>query len=637
MQKKYLKQFNVAIVGSGYISDTHIEALRSIGCVNVCAVCDVVFSRAEALRKKWGIQWAYSNIDDLLSFCDVDVAHIVVPPPVHATVAEKLLAKGVSVFIEKPMALSTQDCRKLIRLAERNAAHIGVNHNFNHHPAFQRLLKDVFSMKIGHVQHVIVVNNMPLRQLTTKDYSHWMFHEPGNIIFEQCPHVFAHIYELLGSARRLNTHITGERELIKGSLPFYDTWQISIECEKGTAQIYYSTGKDFPENWLHVIGQDGSIHIDLINNLYSVNGKTKWPEFFSSFLNSSRNSRSMLVDSFHNLKKYIVSFTGLRGRSDTFFLGMKGRMEEFYGAIMHGLNSCSQAHEGLAVIDFCEKTTAILKTVPNGEMLPTSVPRPKERNDDVLVIGGTGFIGRQLVARLTEMGMRVRVLTRKPRWVPEQLRNHLVNVVEGDITDKESVFQAVRKVPAVYHLATGTGNTWDELRGSMVGGLNNVAQACLDTGVSKLFFASTIAVYDLGSGVMINEKMATDNHPEKRGPYARAKIASEDLLMNLFRAQGLPNTIFRPAVVIGKSGIPQHSAIGLWVNDIHCFGWGDGNTPLPFVLVDDVISALVKLLSVKEQIGKSFNFAGDIRLTAREYVKYLGSALKRRIYFILFE
>jgi predicted dehydrogenase/nucleoside-diphosphate-sugar epimerase len=626
------RRLNVAVIGTGFIADTHVQVLKSIDSVNVCAVCDVILGKAQVFAKKWGITKAYGSIEDLVKSCDLDVAHILVPPPMHMPVAEKVLAAGMNVLIEKPMALSTADCLKLIEIAEKKGAHIGVNHNFNYHPAFRRLIKNVQDKKIGRVQHVFSVTNMPMRQLASGDFSHWMFHKPQNIIFEQGPHIFSQIYTILGKAKKIDTCVSGRRDLIEGRLSFYATWQMSMECEKGTAQVFYSVGKEFSENRLHIIGQDGSMHLDMINNTLSMNTKTKWPEFLGSFLNGYRNSAGILSTSIRDLFSYIFSLLRLQGRSDTFYLSMKASIEAFYHAILNDLGIPSGGHEGLAVLDFCEKATAAVRPTYNYTETH-AVSSLEDRHDDVLVTGGTGFIGRHLVEQLTGTGMRVRVMTRKPQSLPAQIRGSLVSVVEGDITDRESVFRAMRGIKVVYHLATGGGNTWKEMQDSMIGGLENVIKAGMEEGISKLFFTSTIAAYYCGSRHPITENTPIDDKPEKRGMYARAKIASEHLLMSYCRQQGLPVTIFRPAVVIGKGGIPQHSAIGTWVNDIHCFGWGNGRIPLPFVLLDDVVSALVNGLTVDGIAGKSFNLAGDVRLTAFEYVVRLGDALNRSIYF----
>jgi nucleoside-diphosphate-sugar epimerase len=57
------------------------------------------------------------------------------------------------------------------------------------------------------------------------------------------------------------------------------------------------------------------------------------------------------------------------------------------------------------------------------------------------------------------------------------------------------------------------------------------------------------------------------------------------------------------------------------VRDNHCVGWGNGRNALPFVLACDCAQALVAALDSPAAVGKSYNLAGDVRLSAREYVE----------------
>lgn len=638
MDQNNSKPIQVAVVGAGYISEIHMQVFSLLEDVHVCAVCDSDIEKAKISQKKWNIPHVFSSIDEMLKKLKPDVAQLIVPPVFHAQVAEKFLNAGVSIFLEKPMALSVNDCQRLVSLSKSKNLSIGINHNYLYHPAYQKMLKDLQSRRIGRLQHVIIVNNMPLRQLSTKDFSHWMFQDPRNIIFEQGPHPFSMIYGLLGRVNTMQTTTLGKHKLTGGKT-FYDTWQISMECEKGSAQLYYAVGKEFPENRLLAIGQDGSIHIDLLNNLYSVQEKTS-SEYFSPFLTNLRNSYLTATQSTVNTANYLLSVLKVRKPADPFFMGMKGSIEAFYQAFRKGIEPLSAGDDGLAVIEYCDKATA---HIPSNTLDQAKVIRPPvltnpvvNRNNghaEVLVIGATGFIGEHLVRALLKAGHKIRVMARKPESVSSLFRDPHIQVVKGDMTNRESVFKAICGVSAVYHLATGSGKNWEEVRGSMIGGLKNVADGCIEEKVEKFFFTSTVAVYPFDGNDPITEESPLDQHPEERSLYCRAKIASEKMLWEMHHSFGLPVTIFRPAVVIGEGGIAEHSAVGFWVNDLHCIGWGSGKFPLPLVLVEDVAAALVNGLASEDCIGKSFNLAGDIRFTAQEYIRHLRKARQRNICF----
>ncbi len=93
--------------------------------------------------------------------------------------------------------------------------------------------------------------------------------------------------------------------------------------------------------------------------------------------------------------------------------------------------------------------------------------------------------------------------------------------------------------------------------------------------------------------------------------------------MELHRKQGLPVAIFRPGIVIGRGGSPLHWGIGMWSFDAVCQLWGQGRSPLPLVLVEDVASALVAALNAPGIEGESFNLVAKSQLTARDYLTAL--------------
>src|SRR5262249_10330909 len=154
------------------------------------------------------------------------------------------------------------ECDELIQLAERKHLHLGVNHNAVFHPAFQRLLADIKAGKLGRVEHVVSTNNLPLAQLEAGEHDHWMFRQTTNVLFEQGPHPLSQICELLGDVERVGV-MTSARRTLRTGTPFESTWQMSLACRRGTADLFLSFGRTFPEAFLHAIGQDGSAHVDL--------------------------------------------------------------------------------------------------------------------------------------------------------------------------------------------------------------------------------------------------------------------------------------------------------------------------------------------------------------------------------------
>jgi nucleoside-diphosphate-sugar epimerase len=88
----------------------------------------------------------------------------------------------------------------------------------------------------------------------------------------------------------------------------------------------------------------------------------------------------------------------------------------------------------------------------------------------------------------------------------------------------------------------------------------------------------------------------------------------------MHREKGLPVTIFRPGVVIGKGCPPAHWGVGMFQSDSRVQFWGDGENKLPLVLVDDVADALVLALGKEGIEGQKFLLTDTPLISGREYV-----------------
>ncbi|MFM7296422.1 MAG: Gfo/Idh/MocA family protein [Planctomycetota bacterium] len=106
----------VAIVGAGFIAEFHLEILRSTPGVEVVAVCDADLARAQSAARRHGVAAAVGTIAELEPL-QIDVAHVLVPPHLHVAVARDLLQRRIGVFVEKPLALASEEARELGALA----------------------------------------------------------------------------------------------------------------------------------------------------------------------------------------------------------------------------------------------------------------------------------------------------------------------------------------------------------------------------------------------------------------------------------------------------------------------------------------------------------------------------------------
>ena len=109
-------RFSAAIVGSGFMGTTHLEALRRLG-VRVAGIACSSAQKAEAEAQALGLPKAYRDYDELIADKSVDVVHICVPNNLHFDMVKKALEAGKHVMCEKPLALNSDETAALVTAA----------------------------------------------------------------------------------------------------------------------------------------------------------------------------------------------------------------------------------------------------------------------------------------------------------------------------------------------------------------------------------------------------------------------------------------------------------------------------------------------------------------------------------------
>ena len=297
-------------------------------------------------------------------------------------------------------------------------------------------------------------------------------------------------------------------------------------------------------------------------------------------------------------------------------------MNAFYSTTGRALEVRISGNRGAEVIQICEEIGR--KAVPaSGSMTvqPPPIGTIELQATRILVLGATGFIGRELTRQLIQGGHSVRVLVRNPGKIAANLRNPLLECVRGDLNDAVALRNAMTGIDCVYHLARSDVKSWSDYERYEIGVTREIAEAALAAGVKRLIYTGTIDSYYAGAGAeTITEDTPLDPAIERRNLYARAKAASERMLLEMYREQGLPVVILRPGIVIGRGGNPMHWGVGRWWYGSVCQTWGTGRNPLPLVLVQDVAKGLIAASETQGVEGCSFNLVADPSLSARQYL-----------------
>jgi len=162
----------------------------------------------------------------------------------------------------------------------------------------------------------------------------------------------------------------------------------------------------------------------------------------------------------------------------------------------------------------------------------------------ILVTGGAGFIGSSVVRELVARAIEVRVIDRD-RKAFLGLRNTTLEMIEGDIENRETVQKAMEGVDVVYHLADTFSSKSEEVLDIDVKGNINLLESAAACGIKHFLFASTHRVYGRPRYLPINEEHPLNPEESGRALYAIFKLANEKLCLWYWREHGLPISIFR--------------------------------------------------------------------------------------------
>ncbi len=219
----------------------------------------------------------------------------------------------------------------------------------------------------------------------------------------------------------------------------------------------------------------------------------------------------------------------------------------------------------------------------------------------VTVFGGTGFLGRAVVARLLEAGMTIRIASRHPELLPAHRSQARVSLVQADVRDAQAVTAAVEDAQAVVnavglYLQRGA-ETFDAIH---VQGAATVARLAARAGVRKLIHVSGIGA-----------------DPASASSYVRARANGERLVRDGFEGAA----ILRPSVLFGP-GDAFLNTIDALTRAAPVFPlFGLGQTRLQPVYVDDVAVAIYRCIAGEVATGRLCELGGPKVYTFRQVVE----------------
>lgn len=601
----------ICIVGCGNIAKVHLKYIVKYVDPENIAVCDRDHVRLEDFANSNHIWHTFDNIETMCSSFKPDVVHILTPPFTHKGIALQCMNAGVNVLIEKPMCLDEDEADEIIAAAQNNNVRVCTNHMRMFDPLLLRVQEILESGEVGEIANIYGCYSHDLMEKKDSDSTaKWMVNLKGGMLFDVSPHLVYILDEYLPGLKF--DHVETVCSLSGEVLGLVALGTSGI----GTGIIHLALNIFPLQNYVRFDCTRGVIKIDFRNFIVTVRKRSGLPNAVERITGNISECWQIISGTVSSIFNFIIGRLDPYGGTDVI-------IREFYAALMCDGSSPVPAEKGKELVKL---THQIFSQVP--EIMQSNELRINtlKCEADVLVTGGTGFIGKALVRKLAASGRRIRILTHQdPKVIMDKFLDiKELDIIKGDIYCYRDVLNACRGVGTVYHLAAAMKGDWNYFLDTTITGTKNMLCAIDEVGVKQLIYVSTLNVLDaknFPNNGTITEEFNYEDHPERRGNYSNAKLQTERLVLEAVNTSKTRIILLRPGLVYGPGGtlFPMDVGIRIWKKLVVCIGMG--NRKIPFVYVDNLIDALMLAENSSGKSGSIYNVVDNEYPTQNDYIR----------------
>jgi nucleoside-diphosphate-sugar epimerase len=246
---------------------------------------------------------------------------------------------------------------------------------------------------------------------------------------------------------------------------------------------------------------------------------------------------------------------------------------------------------------------------------------------NILISGGTGFVGYNLIKRLVGNGHAITSIIR-PNSNIEKLNGFNIQYISFEEIKKSDI--DFYKFDVVYHLA-GIRHKWGTSWNEYVKSGQEYTEMLLKSSVGKItqfIFCSSVAVYGYTNTLPISENSEKNPH----NLYGKMKLECENLVMLYNEKYDLPYTILRPSIVYGENdpqGMMTRLVKMIYNNSYHTIG--NGNNRIQCVYIEDFIDILEKIGTNFHPTNEDFIISYKYPITINDLVKLIKNELHKKV------
>lgn len=315
-----------AIVGCGRIAQRHAEHINKFG--KLVSVCDIETKKADELALKYNARAYYDLIQMLQVETEVDVISICSPNGLHAEHSIISLNAGFHVLCEKPLAIKSEDCGRMISAAENANKRLFAIKQNRYNPPVEAVKKAIDEGKLGKIYSV----QLSCFWNRNNDYynNSWKGSNDmdGGTLFTQFSHFIDLLYWMIGDVKQVKTFTNNYAH--KGIIDFEDTGVVIVEFLNGAIGTINYTVNAFDKNMegsLTIFAEKGTVKIGgqylneleyqniqnfIIDNLPEGNKPNNYGNYVGSMSNHDKIYQNV-IDVLENGAKITTnSFEGLK-------------------------------------------------------------------------------------------------------------------------------------------------------------------------------------------------------------------------------------------------------------------------------------------------------------------------------------
>jgi predicted dehydrogenase len=271
-----MQPVRVAVLGAGFVSEIHLECYkRFIPNADVIAVYTRNESKARSFAEKHGIAHWYNNLDEIINNSGCDVVDVCMPNFLHAEATIKAAQAGKHVIIEKPLAITLEECHQMIDACRKAGVKLMYAEELCFAPKYERVRQMV---KEGAFGEVYMLKQSEKHSGPHSDWFYDMELAGGGVLMDMGCHGIAWFRWMLNNAKATSVYATMKTVLHNERTRGEDNSIVIIEFKPGvTCVLENSWAKQGGmDDCIEVHGTGGVVYADLFQGnasiAYSKNG-----------------------------------------------------------------------------------------------------------------------------------------------------------------------------------------------------------------------------------------------------------------------------------------------------------------------------------------------------------------------------